>query len=373
MSSSIVRNLRDQILTTISRAPLVRRSLVRGYAYRQARRGADQKLVNDAISNDDRPLDRTFQLLQWSGAIASGGTRPTSFSPGDHLTDAQSRSAAADAIRRVTSPDASLQAQLLQVDDSLSPAGLATAAKGILEARLAARSVTPKNGDGLDPGLQQSICHELTLALTHVGISPFFMSGTLLGLIRNGELLRHDYDIDLGLLPGTDLANVRHVVGALNDFELTDRSGWLVATHTSGISVDLFPHFERDGLFWHNTAIHEWWNTPFELEQRHFGDADIWVPSPPERYLDENFGRWDKPVAFYEISFDTPNRRYTQSPETLRFLTHLCLRSIDNGDRWTLESAARALRDHFGVDITSYLAASLLIPEPASNGNDSVR
>ena len=37
-------------------------------------------------------------------------------------------------------------------------------------------------------------------ASSEVGIRPFLMWGTLLGCVREGRLLRHDNDIDLGIL-----------------------------------------------------------------------------------------------------------------------------------------------------------------------------
>lgn len=186
------------------------------------------------------------------------------------------------------------------------------------------------------------------------------MSGTLLGVIRDGDFMAHDYDIDLGLMPGTDLESIPGLVSAAgyDTFVEGDR---IVAVHSSGARTDLFPHTERDGKYWHGSLVHEWWNTPFELAPFEMHGRRLWTPDEPERYLDENYGDWSQPVAFYDISFDTPNRVYRQTPAALLHLHSRCVIGLRTGDRWLTESAARELRDHFGVDVTEFLANSSLL------------
>jgi hypothetical protein len=180
--------------------------------------------------------------------------------------------------------------------------------------------------------------------------------------VREGSFLSHDHDVDLGVLPDVDL---RDVATALSQSGLTVSTPiegrWLVAVHESGLHLDFFHHELRDGLLWHCTEIHDWWNTPFELESFAASGREWWIPENPHRYLDENYGTWAAPVAFYDISFDTPNRRYRDTPQAIRHLYTTCARGLEAGDRWEVESAARELRDQFGVDVTKHLTASGLL------------
>jgi LicD family len=49
---------------------------------------------------------------------------------------------------------------------------------------------------------------------TEAGMRPFLMWGTLLGCVREGRFLRHDYDIDVGIL-ADDYANKDRLVAAM--------------------------------------------------------------------------------------------------------------------------------------------------------------
>ncbi len=152
---------------------------------------------------------------------------------------------------------------------------------------------------------------------------------------------------------------------ALTDSELelsVELDGlWLLGVHPSGLHIDFFRHELRGDRFWHSTRVHNWWNTPFALRALEAEGHRWWIPDDPDRYLDENYGDWAAPVAFYDISFDTPNRTYQPTATAARHLYMTCVRGLDRGDRWMVESAARELRDQFGIDVTEHLAGSPLL------------
>lgn len=80
--------------------------------------------------------------------------------------------------------------------------------------------------------------------------------------------MAHDYDIDLGILPGqATAAEVTAALRPLSWFDVEMQELKVVARHSSGLDVDVFMHYERDGLLWHGSEIHEWWNSPFALER----------------------------------------------------------------------------------------------------------
>ena len=76
----------------------------------------------------------------------------------------------------------------------------------------------------------------------------------------------------------------------------------------NGTVIDIFIHYEQDGAVWHGTDVHKWTNSPFELSDTAVLAHTFFIPSEPERYLDENYGDWKRPVLFWDYSFDTPNR-----------------------------------------------------------------
>ena len=231
-----------------------------------------------------------------------------------------------------------------------------------IRTRIAERAMRPKRGNGIDRAAAVPIVADVTRRLERAGIRPFLMSGTLLGFIRNGTFLDHDHDVDLGLLPEVDLDAVERALAGC-DLELTVGVDglWLLGVHPTGLHIDFFRHELRDGRFWHSTRIHSWWNTPFELRRLDAEGRHWWIPDDPDLYLDENYGGWAAPVAFFDISFDTPNRTYRPSADAARHLYMACIRGIESGDRWMVESAVRELRDHFGIEAEEHLVATPLL------------
>lgn len=194
------------------------------------------------------------------------------------------------------------------------------------------------------------------------------MSGSLLGVVRDGDFLPYDYDVDLGVLPDTDLDVVDARLRGEPDFDVVRQETRIVISDRTGARADLFPHRLDGGLFWHETDIHRWWNTPFGLARLELAGDSIWIPDDPHRYLEENYGDWGRPAPFYEITFDTPNREYRENADAMRFLYEACASALERGDRWTAESAARELRDHFGIDVTDRLGASVLLDRSPAEG-----
>jgi hypothetical protein len=362
----VLSRVRNQALAAADRVPVVRSLIIRALAAAARRGGAVSELLDETVEQrNERPIARSAQMIRWSRRITRDNSKlPTHFDPAEHLTSEASRNAACRALERRISlhPDDDLAArQLLRLGTSRPLDEIARDVENDVRALLRRMATTPgARKGGIAPELQLEIVSELTTHLTELGVRPFLMSGTLLGIIRDGDFMAHDYDIDLGLMPGTDLSEIPEFVRQAG-YETSVQGDRIVAVHRTGARTDLFPHTERDGKFWHGSLVHEWWNTPFDLVAFEVKDHKLWIPDDPERYLDENYGDWSNPVAFYDISFDTPNRVYRQNSEALLHLHSRCVIAARSGDRWLLESAARELRDHFGVDVTELLASSALL------------
>jgi len=186
------------------------------------------------------------------------------------------------------------------------------------------------------------------------GVRMFLVSGTLLGAVRDGRFVRSDYDIDVGYF-AADAAPVeiaRAITESGQFIHVNQNEFFISAEHTNGITIDVFAHFEEAGYFWHGSAQHRWYNSAFELEAIDFEGGRYLVPTDADGYLTENYGDWRVPTILWDVSFDTPNRVFPASLESLfMLLDYAALR--DN--RFRAQQALIALRDNFGIDYTRHL------------------
>jgi len=157
-------------------------------------------------------------------------------------------------------------------------------------------------------------------ALRGVGLDPFLAYGTLLGAVREGKVLGHDSDADLGYV---SRATTPYDV-ARESFRVQrelNRQGWSTARYSGGafrvdvtrgeatIGLDVFGGFLDEGRLYLmgeiGTDYRPEWVTPLgtaELEGR-----SMPVPAQPERLLEATYGPgWQVPDPAFK--FETPRR-----------------------------------------------------------------
>lgn len=164
---------------------------------------------------------------------------------------------------------------------------------------------------------------DLKAALEAAKIEMFLVSGTLLGCIREGCLLGHDKDIDVGIWDDVSIETLNSAVrksGAF--FFISSRSPHIVRVrHLNGIPIDLFYHYRDSEDFWHGGVKLKWHNSPFELTETAFLGSRFLIPANHEVYLEENYGDWKTPKITFDSAFDTPNGEVIQQDE---LLIHTC-------------------------------------------------
>lgn len=157
-------------------------------------------------------------------------------------------------------------------------------------------------------------------ALADAGLEPFLAYGTLLGAVREGRVLGHDSDADLGYVS----AYSHPVDVARESFRVQrelNRRGWTTSRYSGAafkvdvrrgsatIGLDVFGGFLDDGRL-HlmgevGTEFREEWIRPLgtaELEGR-----SLPVPAQPERLLEAMYGPgWRVPDPAFK--FETPRR-----------------------------------------------------------------
>lgn len=159
------------------------------------------------------------------------------------------------------------------------------------------------------------------------GVRWWLEAGTCLGVIREGDFIRHDPDLDIGIAPG-QTAKWDAVRDALlaEGFDLYKewREGKRkieLSMSFKGLKVDLFWFYEKGKDYWHGaygpSAEGKWGSQmvflPHVFPARLFANLKelifrgnrCFVPSPPEEYLSRRYGKdWRVPNKAYHYWTD---------------------------------------------------------------------
>lgn len=167
--------------------------------------------------------------------------------------------------------------------------------------------------------------------LDGAGITFCLLAGTLLGVVRDGDLLPNDKDLDLGMAWDVDRSRVVEVLCAGGMFTVPwvqgslppDRPWYRSFTHAeSDFSLDIFfLRPEGDSILCGSDNR----PAPILCRLKTFGLRDwswighSWkVPDPPEQYLAEIYGpEWRIPDSHYDTILSNPTRTPESIPEVL--------------------------------------------------------
>ncbi len=178
-----------------------------------------------------------------------------------------------------------------------------------------------------------SALRDVSQLFQSVGLEPFLVSGTLLGLVREGCFLGHDYDIDLGCYeqgfdtkefldavhssPTLYIKEISYLLDsdpASGDFSVSNKPLIVKLLHSSYVTIDVFIHYQFDDRVIHGSSLKMWFNSPFTLRHYNFLGLDILGPKDFDRYLTENYGDWRTEKKDYNCDVDTPNIVFPYTP-----------------------------------------------------------
>jgi hypothetical protein len=199
----------------------------------------------------------------------------------------------------------------------------------------------------LDVNASMQVLQKLHQTAERTGAKIFLVSGTLLGMHREGKLLAHDYDIDVGIyrddpqLSRFHAAMLeteglrKHTKTRINATECR-LNPWLDAkpgdvllykyffrSPTTGedYGIDLFVHHRVGSYDVHGNFRSFWINQSMSLVSRAYGSVEFLVPEDTLLYLRENYGDFETEKRNFESAVDCPNAANIYGFRGLAWLT----------------------------------------------------
>ena len=160
---------------------------------------------------------------------------------------------------------------------------------------------------------------DLTRMAQDKGTPVFLVSGTLLGYVREGELLAHDKDIDVGIVGWENQYNLCMALQETGLFTVSTQhlkgqdTFYIPIKHNdTGMWIDVFVYHPQ-GKHW-VTGVDFFFGyrqtfafTPFELQEIEFLGVKMQAPANAELNLTENYGNWRVPDAAYLSHLESPS------------------------------------------------------------------
>jgi hypothetical protein len=193
------------------------------------------------------------------------------------------------------------------------------------------------------------------------GLFPF--AGTLLGFIREGGFISHDYDLDFGM----------REVAAHNELRTRLTADWrfdvdrgrspdvLKVKHINGTAIDIYLFRPHDGGWSTHSHVYGWRFRDFDLQQATFGGLTVQIPSQPDEFLAQMYGDdWQVPKAGFESGLYAPNCDFPRREEMICAVLNKVVSAVRAGASDRTEQYTRFLEQHF----------EYRLPEPGSARND---
>ena len=170
-----------------------------------------------------------------------------------------------------------------------------------------------------------------------VEVSPvpfpwFITGGTLLGAVREGDFLKHDFDIDVGIFADEELIgyisqlfrNSKYfsqikfeeqvqITFDGENYRVSHYPSLIKLVHNTGINLDIFIHYEDRGNFIHGSGNQVWHNKKFGLTRIEFLSFHVFAPFPSDYYLAEHYGDWQKEKRVFSCVADTYNISFSKN------------------------------------------------------------
>jgi hypothetical protein len=160
---------------------------------------------------------------------------------------------------------------------------------------------------------------DLSAIATAKGTPVFLVSGTLLGCVREGQLLSHDKDIDVGIVGWENQYDLCMALQESGQFTVSaqhlkgqDTFYIPICHNATGMWIDIFVYHPQgqhlvtgvDFFFGYRQTFAF---TPFELKDVEFLGVKMKIPANAELNLTENYGEWRSPDPDYLSHLESPS------------------------------------------------------------------
>ena len=211
---------------------------------------------------------------------------------------------------------------------------------------------------------------DLQTSLSAVGLSPFLVSGTLLGYARNRGFLSHDKDIDVGIFASQNIFDVVTLLSQNGLFDVKYKYLRMEKTYQvpiihrpTGMSIDIFVYHPHDdklitGVQGNFGYTQNFTFTPFALETVKFLEIDFAIPADASLNLQENFGPWQVSDPYFISHLECPTTVDVGGTVYMVVARLEMLRALVEGKKIKVDRIAKILR-HWGT--APYAMATELI------------
>jgi hypothetical protein len=211
---------------------------------------------------------------------------------------------------------------------------------GLLDEHVRRVFAKPPTAEGKSAGvfnaeLAAAILRDVNGVLRRAGLKPFIMSGTLLGYVREGGIMKHDKDFDIGII-GWDTqytaaeALLRSKRYRIDPTRLTGHDLFCMPVMhvASNMCFDMFIYHDKGDHFLHGIdflagfTLHFQWSK-FDLQEVQFLGDSFYAPADIDRNMAENYGLgWREPDPGYHVKLESPAIARRAS-HVVNFLAHL--------------------------------------------------
>jgi tetratricopeptide (TPR) repeat protein len=212
------------------------------------------------------------------------------------------------------------------------------------------------------------------------GTPVFLVSGTLLGYVREGQLLAHDKDIDVGIVGWENQYNLCMALQETGLFTVSTQhlkgkdTFYIPIKHNdTGMWIDVFVYHPQ-GNHW-VTGVDFFFGyrqtfafTPFELQEIEFLGVKMKAPANAELNLTENYGNWRVPDASYLSHLESPstmdkgNLPYMVSARMLMLSACLKKQNLKIEKILSLMRVHHAMAGAMSVDLMTKIETAFLKP-----------
>lgn len=204
------------------------------------------------------------------------------------------------------------------LDQALGVAGLAHLQEEFRQAREVAE-LRKQFQPAFDPVVAARALVALQETLAASGHKAFLVSGTLLGYAREGQLLGHDKDIDVGVIDWESQFDLVRALLESRQFAVDTRTLRGEQTYhiptkhlATNTDIDVFIYHPQDGKLVTGVQsrfgyVQNFAFSPFGLKQVDFLGVEVDVPDDVDRNLTENFGNWRVPDPDYISHLESPS------------------------------------------------------------------